>query len=232
MNRKEVFWYTGKLVWRKDAVIICLFWSMVFFCLNGLIVCGKSMNEQKKTAVTILCEISQEYQDQLGVLRNMEGVQAVTVWEESTQLLEWNGYEAEVTLAGTDPEYLQKQFPEAYSQGKHSSMAWAIVDESMIKQLKDTKKHVIQGYVPEDLLYQTVEINGSGESREGEETSGAKSLAGRSLLCGCDACGGTALSEPVSERGGGGADGKPARCSDQRSTEGCRRAASFPDSDG
>lgn len=30
----------------------------------------------------------------------------------------------------------------------------------MIKQLKDTKKHVIQGYVPEDLLYQTVEING------------------------------------------------------------------------
>ena len=86
MNRKEVFWYTGKLVWRKDAVIICLFWSMVFFCLNGLIVCGKSMNEQKKTAVTILCEISQEYQDQIGVLRNMEGVQAVTVWEESTQL--------------------------------------------------------------------------------------------------------------------------------------------------
>ena len=118
------------------------------------------MNEQKKTAVTILCEISQEYQDQIGVLRNMEGVQAVTVWEESTQLLEWNGYEAEVMLAGTDPEYLQKQFPEAYSQGKHSSMAWAIVDESMIKQLKDTKKHVIQGYVPEDLLYQTVEING------------------------------------------------------------------------
>ena len=160
MNRKEVFWYTGKLVWRKDAVIICLFWSMVFFCLNGLIVCGKSMNEQKKTAVTILCEISQEYQDQIGVLRNMEGVQAVTVWEESTQLLEWNGYEAEVTLAGTDPEYLQKQFPEAYSQGKYSSMAWAIVDERMIKQLKDTKKHVIQGYVPEDLLYQTVEING------------------------------------------------------------------------
>lgn len=160
MNRKEVFWYTGKLVWRKDAVIICLFWSMVFFCLNGLIVCGKSMNEQKKTAVTILCEISQEYQDQMGILRNMEGVQAVTVWEESTQLLEWNGYEAEITLTGTDQEYLQTQFPEAYSQGKHSSMAWAIVDESMIKQLKDTKKHAIQGYVSEDLLYQTVEING------------------------------------------------------------------------
>lgn len=160
MNRKEIFCYTGKIVWRKDAIIICLFWSMVFFCLNALAVCGKNMNEQKKTAVTILCEISQEYQDQIGVLRNMEGVQAVTVWEESTQLLEWNGYEAEVMLAGTDPEYLQKQFPEAYSQGKHSSMAWAIVDESMIKQLKDTKKHVIQGYVPEDLLYQTVEING------------------------------------------------------------------------
>ena len=160
MNRKEIFCYTGKIVWRKDVIIICLFWSMVFFCLNALAVCGKNMNEQKKTAVTILCEISQEYQDQIGVLRNMEGVQAVTVWEESTQLLEWNGYEAEVMLAGTDPEYLQKQFPEAYSQGKHSSMAWAIVDESMIKQLKDTKKHVIQGYVPEDLLYQTVEING------------------------------------------------------------------------
>lgn len=160
MNRKEIFCYTGKIVWRKDAIIICLFWSMVFFCLNALAVCGKNMNEQKKTAVEILCEISQEYQDQMGILRNMEGVQAVTVWEESTQLLEWNGYEAEITLTGTDQEYLQTQFPEAYSQGKHSSMAWAIVDESMIKQLKDTKKHAIQGYVSEDLLYQTVEING------------------------------------------------------------------------
>lgn len=160
MNRKEVFWYTGKLVWRKDAVIICLFWSVVFFCLNGLIVCGKNMNEQKKATVQIQCEISREYQSQLEVLWNMEGIQTIAVWEESTQILEWNGYEAEVTLVGTDPEYLQKQFPEAYSQGKHSSMAWAIVDESMIKQLKDTKKHAIQGYVPEDLLYQTVEING------------------------------------------------------------------------
>ena len=160
MNRKEIFCYTGKIVWRKDAIIICLFWSMVFFCLNALVVCGKNMNEQKKTAVDILCEISQEYQEQMGTLRNMEGVQAVTVWEESSQLLEWNGYEAEITLTGTDQEYLQKQFPEAYSQGNHSSMAWAVVDGSIIKQLKDTKKHVIQRDSPEDLLYQIVEING------------------------------------------------------------------------
>lgn len=118
------------------------------------------MDEQKKTAVGIRCEISQEYQDQLGILRNMEGVQAVTVWEESTQRLEWNGYEAEITLTGTDQEYLQTYFPKAYSQGKHSSMAWAVVDESIIKQLKDAEKHGIQGYVPEDLLYQIVEING------------------------------------------------------------------------
>ena len=118
------------------------------------------MDEQKKTAVGIRCEISQEYQDQLGILRNMEGVQAVTVWEESTQRLEWNGYEAEITLTGTDQEYLQTHFPKAYSQGKHSSMAWAVVDESIIKQLKDAEKHGIQGYVPEDLLYQIVEING------------------------------------------------------------------------
>lgn len=90
----------------------------------------------------------------------MEGVQAVTVWEESTQRLEWNGYEAEITLTGTDQEYLQTHFPKAYSQGKHSSMAWAVVDESIIKQLKDAEKHGIQGYVPEDLLYQIVEING------------------------------------------------------------------------
>ena len=69
------------------------------------------MDEQKKTAVGIRCEISQEYQDQLGILRNMEGVQAVTVWEESTQRLEWNGYEAEITLTGTDQEYLQTHFP-------------------------------------------------------------------------------------------------------------------------
>lgn len=160
MNRKEIFWYTGKIVWRKDAIIICLFWSVVFFCLNGLIVCGRQWNEQKKAAVEIQCEISREYQSQREVLWDMEGIQTITLWEESTQVLEWNGYEAEVTLVGTDPEYLQKQFPEAYSQGKISSMAWAIVDESMIKQLKDTKKHAIQGYVPEDLLYQTVEING------------------------------------------------------------------------
>lgn len=139
MNRKEILCYTGKIVWRKDAIIICLFWSMVFFCLNALVVCGKNMNEQKKTAVDILCEISQEYQEQMGTLRNMEGVQAVTVWEESSQLLEWNGYEAEITLTGTDQEYLQTQFPEAYSQGNHSSMAWAVVDGSIIKQLKDTK---------------------------------------------------------------------------------------------
>ena len=118
------------------------------------------MNEQKKTAVGIRCEIPQEYQEQLGILRNMEGVQAVTVWEESTQRLEWNGYEAEITLTGTDQEYLQTHFPKAYSQGKHSSMAWAVVDESIIKQLKDAEKHGIQGYVPEDLLYQIVEING------------------------------------------------------------------------
>ena len=118
------------------------------------------MDEQKKTAVGIRCEISQEYQDQLGILQNMEGVQAVTVWEESTQRLEWNGYEAEITLTGTDQEYLQTHFPKAYSQGKHSSMAWAVVDESIIKQLKDAEKHGIQGYVPEDLLYQIVEING------------------------------------------------------------------------
>ena len=160
MNRKEIFWYTGKIVWRKDAIIICLFWSMVFFGLNALVVCGKNMNEQKKTAVDILCEISQEYQEQMGTLRNMEGVQAVTVWEESSQLLEWNGYEAEITLTGTDQEYLQTQFPEAYSQGNHSSMAWAVVDGSIIKQLKDTKKHAIQRDAPEDLLYQIVEING------------------------------------------------------------------------
>ena len=160
MNRKEIFWYTGKIIWRKDAIIICLFWSSVFFCLNALVVCGKIMDEQKKTAVGIRCEISQEYQDQLGILRNMEGVQAVTVWEESTQRLEWNGYEAEITLTGTDQEYLQTHFPKAYSQGKHSSMAWAVVDESIIKQLKDAEKHGIQGYVPEDLLYQIVEING------------------------------------------------------------------------
>lgn len=118
------------------------------------------MNEQKKTAVGIRCEIPQEYQEQLGILRNVEGVQAVTVWEESTQRLEWNGYEAEITLTGTDQEYLQTYFPKAYSQGKHSSMAWAVVDESIIKQLKDAEKHGIQGYVPEDLLYQIVEING------------------------------------------------------------------------
>ena len=160
MNRKEIFWYTGKIVWRKDAIIICLFWSVVFFCLNGLIVCGRQWNEQKKATVEIQCEISREYQSQRGVLWDMEGIQTITLWEESTQVLEWNGYEAEVTLVGTDPEYLQKQFPEAYSQGKISSMAWTIVDGSMIKKLKDTKKHVIQGYVPEDLLYQTVEING------------------------------------------------------------------------
>lgn len=160
MNRKEIFWYTGKIVWRKDAIIICLFWSMVFFGLNALVVCGKNMNEQKKTAVDILCEISQEYQEQMGTLRNMEGVQAVTVWEESSQLLEWNGYEAEITLTGTDQEYLQTQFPEAYSQGNHSSMAWVVVDGSIIKQLKDTKKHAIQRDAPEDLLYQIVEING------------------------------------------------------------------------
>lgn len=140
MNRKEIFWYTGKIIWRKDAIIICLFWSSVFFCLNALVVCGKIMDEQKKTAVGIRCEISQEYQDQLGILRNMEGVQAVTVWEESTQRLEWNGYEAEITLTGTDQEYLQTHFPKAYSQGKHSSMAWAVVDESIIKQLKDARK--------------------------------------------------------------------------------------------
>ena len=66
MNRKEILYYTGKIVWRKDAIIICLFWSMVFFCLNALVVCGKNMNEQKKTAVDILCEISQEYQEQMG----------------------------------------------------------------------------------------------------------------------------------------------------------------------
>lgn len=89
MNRKEIFWYTGKIIRRKDAIIICLFWSSVFFCLNALVVCGKIMNEQKKTAVGIRCEIPQEYQEQLGILRNMEGVQAVTVWEESTQRLEW-----------------------------------------------------------------------------------------------------------------------------------------------
>lgn len=160
MNRKEIFWYTGKIIRRKDAIIICLFWSSVFFCLNALVVCGKIMNEQKKTAVGIRCEIPQEYQEQLGILRNMEGVQAVTVWEESTQRLEWNGYEAEITLTGTDQEYLQTHFPKAYSQGKHSSMAWAVVDESIIKQLKDAEKHGIQGYVPEDLLYQIVEING------------------------------------------------------------------------
>ena len=160
MNRKEILCYTGKIVWRKDAIIICLFWSMVFFCLNALVVCGKNMNEQKKTAVDILCEISQEYQEQMGTLRNMEGVQAVTVWEESSQLLEWNGYEAEITLTGMDQEYLQTQFPEAYSQGNHSSMAWAVVDGSIIKQLKDTKKHAIQRDAPEDLLYQIVEING------------------------------------------------------------------------
>ena len=160
MNRREILCYTGKIVWRKDAIIICLFWSMVFFCLNALVVCGKNMNEQKKTAVDILCEISQEYQEQMGTLRNMEGVQAVTVWEESSQLLEWNGYEAEITLTGTDQEYLKTQCPKAYSQGKHSSMAWAVVDESIIKQLKDAEKHGIQGYVPEDLLYQIVEING------------------------------------------------------------------------
>lgn len=160
MNRREILCYTGKIVWRKDAIIICLFWSMVFFCLNALVVCGKNMNEQKKTAVDILCEISQEYQEQMGTLRNMEGVQAVTVWEESSQLLEWNGYEAEITLTGTDQEYLKTQFPKAYSQGKHSSMAWAVVDESIIKQLKDAEKHGIQGYVPEDLLHQMVEING------------------------------------------------------------------------
>ena len=160
MNRKEIFWYTGKIVWRKDAIIICLFWSVVFFCLNGLIVCGRQWNEQKKATVEIQCEISREYQSQRGVLWDMEGIQTITLWEESTQVLEWNGYEAEVTLVGTDPEYLQKQFPEAYSQGKISSMAWTIVDGRMIKKLKDTKKHVIQGYVPEDLLYQTVEING------------------------------------------------------------------------
>lgn len=160
MNRKEILCYTGKIVWRKDAIIICLFWSMVFFGLNALVVCGKNMNEQKKTAVDILCEISQEYQEQMGTLRNMEGVQAVTVWEESSQLLEWNGYEAEITLTGTDQEYLQTQFPEAYSQGNHSSMAWAVVDGSIIKQLKDTKKHAIQRDAPEDLLYQIVEING------------------------------------------------------------------------
>ena len=55
---------------------------------------------------------------------------------------------------------MQTYFPKAYSQGKHSSMAWAVVDESIIKQLKDAEKHGIQGYVPEDLLYQIVEING------------------------------------------------------------------------
>ena len=73
MNRREILCYTGKIVWRKDAIIICLFWSMVFFCLNALVVCGKNMNEQKKTAVDILCEISQEYQEQMGTLRNMGG---------------------------------------------------------------------------------------------------------------------------------------------------------------
>lgn len=119
MNRKEIFWYTGKIVWRKDAIIICLFWSVVFFCLNGLIVCGRQWNEQKKAAVEIQCEISREYQSQREVLWDMEGIQTITLWEESTQVLEWNGYEAEVTLVGTDPEYLQKSISGGLQSGEN-----------------------------------------------------------------------------------------------------------------
>ena len=104
MNKREVWRYGCRILRQKSTGIVLLFWIMGFFWLYGAAAGGRKLAEEWKRPVEIFCEIPQSLEGQLEQLRELDGVEMLSRWEESVQTIEWNGYQGQILLTGADKD--------------------------------------------------------------------------------------------------------------------------------
>ncbi len=160
MNKREVWRYGCCILGQKSTGIVLLFWIMGFFWLYGAAAGGRKLAEEWKRPVEIFCEIPQSLEGRLEQLRELDGVEMLSRWEESVQTIEWNGYQGQILLTGADKDYLDTLLPRCSGNQLSDTMASVWVEEQVFSVMENEKKEKLTRRENPDLLYQTAAING------------------------------------------------------------------------
>lgn len=160
MNKREVWRYGCRILGQKSTGIVLIFWIMGFFWLYGAAAGGGKLAEEWKRPVEIFCEIPQSLEGQLEQLRELDGVEMLSRWEESVQTIEWNGYQGQILLTGADKDYLDTLLARCSGNQLSDTMASVWVEEQVFSVMENEKKEKLTRRENPDLLYQTAAING------------------------------------------------------------------------
>ena len=160
MNKREVWRYGCLILRQKSTGIVLFFWIMGFFWLYGEAAGGRKLAEEWNRPVEIFCEIPQSLEGQLEQLRELDGVEMLSRWEESVQTIEWNGYQGQILLTGAEKDYLNTLLARCSGNQLSDTMASVWVEEQVFSVMENEKKEKLTRRENPDLLYQMAAING------------------------------------------------------------------------
>ena len=98
MNRREAIKYSLRILRRKNTIISGVFLMLAFYWLYCSCTTGYKLYTEMSESVEIQCSIPE---NSLEMIKKAEEVSAVTEYKESIQVIEYQGYTAQVTLKGT-----------------------------------------------------------------------------------------------------------------------------------
>lgn len=183
MNRREAIKYSLRILRRKNTIISGVFLMLAFYWFYCSCTTGYELYTEMSESVEIQCSIPE---NSLEILKKAEEVSAVTEYKESIQVIEYQGYTAQVTLKGMEEVYIYHAYAQVLQAPFTDSMPCLIADASVFGAMENEKKEKMKDSW-EDMIFQTVFVSGHeariyGVSQENSEVNKENKLKDQESL--------------------------------------------------
>lgn len=147
-----------RILCQRSTIVILVIFSFSISCLLCSIHTFHGLIREMSGEIELQCTVPEGMEDSL---RQLKDVSYISEYQQSAQILSYNGYSVEVQLTGYEKEYFMERFREDIAAEISGSMPYIVVESNVFSEMKnDSNEKMIMESVG-SLLLENFLMNGN-----------------------------------------------------------------------
>ncbi len=151
------FKYGLRILCQRSTIVILAVFSFSISCFLCSIYTFQGLIREMSGEVELQCTVPQGMEDSLGQLKN---VSYISEYQQSMQILSYNGYSVEIQLMGYEKEYFMERFRENIAAEMSGSMPYIVVESGVFSEMKNDSREKMNVVSDDSLLMENFLVSG------------------------------------------------------------------------
>lgn len=146
-----------KILCQRSTIVILVIFSFSISCLLCSIHTFHGLIREMSGEIELQCTVPEGMETSL---RQLKDVSYISEYQQSVQILSYNGYSVEVQLTGYEKEYFMERFREDIAAEISGSMPYIAVESNVFSEMKNDSNEKMITESVDSLLMENFLVNG------------------------------------------------------------------------